>query len=135
MYRTRVHHLINWCYRTYICTLHFKFTRNIQSVICVILDIYSIQIYYKVTWCLVYTIIMYGLRMNMFTIILLYRRISVSQYVTEIGDVVSHFNITKVQVEDGGLYECIVSNRAGQVSHSAKIQVYGLYIFKLFIYN
>eukprot|EP00102_Acyrthosiphon_pisum_P009429 XP_003247555.1 PREDICTED: Down syndrome cell adhesion molecule-like protein Dscam2 [Acyrthosiphon pisum] len=51
-------------------------------------------------------------------------RISVSQYVTEIGDVVSHFNITKVQVEDGGLYECIVSNRAGQVSHSAKIQVY-----------
>ncbi|KAL4135375.1 hypothetical protein QTP88_006989 [Uroleucon formosanum] len=52
-------------------------------------------------------------------------RISVSQYVTEIGDVVSHFNITKVQVEDGGLYECIVSNRAGQVSHSAKIQVYG----------
>lgn len=65
--------------------------------------------------------------MNMLTIILLYRRISVSQYVTEIGDVVSHFNITKVQVEDGGLYECVVSNRAGQVSHSAKIQVYGLY--------
>lgn len=42
------------------------------------------------------------------------------------GDVVSHFNITKVQVEDGGVYECIVSNRAGQVSHSAKLQVYGM---------
>ncbi|XP_060844386.1 cell adhesion molecule Dscam2-like isoform X2 [Rhopalosiphum padi] len=52
-------------------------------------------------------------------------RISVSQYVTEIGDVVSHFNITKVQVEDGGLYECVVSNRAGKISHSAKLQVYG----------
>ncbi|XP_025417900.1 Down syndrome cell adhesion molecule-like protein Dscam2 isoform X2 [Sipha flava] len=52
-------------------------------------------------------------------------RMSIGQYVTEIGDVVSHFNITKVQVEDGGLYECIVSNRAGQVSHSAKLQVYG----------
>lgn len=60
---------------------------------------------------------------NMFC--LFRRRVSVSQYVTEIGDVVSHFNITKVQVEDGGLYECIVSNRAGQVSHSAKLQVYG----------
>lgn len=55
------------------------------------------------------------------------RRVSVSQYVTEIGDVVSHFNITKVQVEDGGVYECTVSNRAGQVSHSAKLQVYGTY--------
>lgn len=64
---------------------------------------------------------------NSIIIFSLYRRISVSQYVTEIGDVVSHFNITKVQVEDGGLYECIVSNRAGQVSHSAKIQVYGSY--------
>lgn len=58
-------------------------------------------------------------------IYLLGRRVSVGQYVTEIGDVVSHLNITKVQVEDGGLYECIVSNRAGQVSHSAKLQVYG----------
>lgn len=46
---------------------------------------------------------------------------------TETGDVVSHFNITKVQVEDGGVYECLVSNRAGQVSHSAKLQVYGSY--------
>ncbi|VVC38056.1 Hypothetical protein CINCED_3A025894, partial [Cinara cedri] len=52
-------------------------------------------------------------------------RISVSQYVTEIGDVVSHFNISKVQVEDGGVYECIVTNKAGQVSHSAKLQIYG----------
>lgn len=54
---------------------------------------------------------------------------SVSQYVTEIGDVVSHFNITKVQVEDGGVYECIVSNRAGQVSNSAKLQIYGMYYY------
>lgn len=53
---------------------------------------------------------------------------SVSQFVTEVGDVVSHFNITKVQVEDGGVYECTVSNRAGQVSHSAKLQVYGKHI-------
>lgn len=28
-------------------------------------------------------------------------------------------------MDDGGLYECIASNRAGQVSHSAKLQVYG----------
>jgi len=76
--------------------------------------VFSIHYYY--TW-LIYA----------YDFFLSYRRISVSQYVTEIGDVISHFNITKVQVEDGGLYECIVSNRAGQVSHSAKIQVYGLY--------
>ncbi|XP_050530510.1 cell adhesion molecule Dscam2-like isoform X2 [Daktulosphaira vitifoliae] len=52
-------------------------------------------------------------------------RVSVSQYVTETGDVISHFNITKVQVEDGGVYECVVSNRAGKISHSAKLQIYG----------
>ncbi|XP_050438975.1 cell adhesion molecule Dscam2-like isoform X2 [Adelges cooleyi] len=52
-------------------------------------------------------------------------RVAVSQYVTEVGEVISHFNITKVQVEDGGMYECVATNRAGMVSHSAKLQVHG----------
>ncbi len=41
------------------------------------------------------------------------------------GDVVSHVNISKVSVQDGGLYECTASNRAGSVRHSARLNVYG----------
>jgi hypothetical protein len=78
----------------------------------------------KISHAIVYNIKIFTYGYSI-AIYLLDRRMSIGQYVTEIGDVVSHFNITKVQVEDGGLYECIVSNRAGQVSHSAKLQVYG----------
>lgn len=38
---------------------------------------------------------------------------------------VSHFNITSVRVEDGGLYRCTAANVAGSVAHSARLNVYG----------
>ena len=47
------------------------------------------------------------------------------QYVSSVGDVVSHVNVSSVQVSDGGSYACIASNTAGKVSHSARLNVYG----------
>ncbi|XP_073976308.1 Down syndrome cell adhesion molecule 2 isoform X2 [Rhodnius prolixus] len=47
------------------------------------------------------------------------------------GDVVSHVNITHVVVEDGGEYTCTAHNRAGKVSHSARLNVYGLPYIRL----
>ncbi|XP_023706889.1 Down syndrome cell adhesion molecule-like protein Dscam2 isoform X2 [Cryptotermes secundus] len=41
------------------------------------------------------------------------------------GDVISHVNITSVRVEDGGTYQCLASNRVGEVSHRARLNVYG----------
>ena len=47
------------------------------------------------------------------------------QYVTIHGDVVSHVNISRVRIEDGGQYACAVANRAGAVRHVARLNVYG----------
>ena len=47
------------------------------------------------------------------------------QYVSSLGDVVSHVNITSVQVPDGGTYACSAKNSAGIVMHSARLNVYG----------
>lgn len=52
-------------------------------------------------------------------------RFLIGQYVTIHGDVISHVNISHVMVEDGGEYSCTASNRAGKVSHSARLNVYG----------
>lgn len=52
-------------------------------------------------------------------------RFLIGQYVTIHGDVISHVNISHVMVEDGGEYSCIASNRAGKVTHSARLNVYG----------
>lgn len=41
------------------------------------------------------------------------------------GDVISHVNISNVQVEDGGIYQCTATNRVGETSHSADMRVYG----------
>ena len=41
------------------------------------------------------------------------------------GDVVSHVNISRVRIEDGGQYACAVANRAGAVRHTARLNVYG----------
>ncbi|XP_042239240.1 Down syndrome cell adhesion molecule-like protein Dscam2 isoform X3 [Homarus americanus] len=53
-------------------------------------------------------------------------RFLVGQYVTVHDDVISHVNITNVRVEDGGEYTCSASNTVGAVTHSAKVNVYGL---------
>ena len=49
----------------------------------------------------------------------------VGQYVTLHGEVISHVNISRTLVEDGGLYSCSATNRAGTASHSTRLNVYG----------
>ncbi|GLG97376.1 Protein sidekick [Gryllus bimaculatus] len=53
-------------------------------------------------------------------------RFVIGQYVPMNGDVVSHVNITNVRAEDGGTYQCTATNRVGEVTHSAQLNVYGL---------
>ncbi|BES91158.1 Hemicentin 1 [Nesidiocoris tenuis] len=52
-------------------------------------------------------------------------RFIIGQYVSLNGEVISHVNLTKVAVEDGGVYTCKASNKAGSVEHSAPLRVYG----------
>lgn len=49
----------------------------------------------------------------------------IGQYMTVHGDVISHVNISHVDVEDGGEYTCTAENRAGKMSHSARLNIYG----------
>lgn len=49
----------------------------------------------------------------------------IGQYVTMFGDVISHVNISAVKSEDGGEYECKAISRAGEASHSARLNIYG----------
>ncbi|XP_055378995.1 cell adhesion molecule Dscam2 isoform X4 [Condylostylus longicornis] len=58
-------------------------------------------------------------------------RFMIGQYVTVQGDVISHVNISHVMVEDGGEYACIAENRAGKVTHSARLNIYGLPYIRL----
>lgn len=53
-------------------------------------------------------------------------RLMIGQYVTLSSDVVSHVNITNVKPDDGGEYSCIAKSRAGEISHSARLNIYGL---------
>ncbi|KAG8230368.1 hypothetical protein J437_LFUL011494 [Ladona fulva] len=53
-------------------------------------------------------------------------RFMIGQYATVSGDVISHVNISKVSVEDGGNYACAAINRVGITTHSAPLHVYGL---------
>lgn len=63
----------------------------------------------------------------------LVRRFVIGQYVTVHGDVISHVNISHVMVEDGGEYSCTAENRAGKVTHAARLNVYGKkYFLKIF---
>lgn len=50
----------------------------------------------------------------------------IGQYVTLSSDVVSHVNITNVKPDDGGEFSCIAKSRAGESSHSARLNIYGL---------
>lgn len=49
----------------------------------------------------------------------------IGQYVTVFGDVISHVNISAVKSEDGGEYECTAKSRAGAVSHTGRLNIYG----------
>jgi hypothetical protein len=46
--------------------------------------------------------------------------------VTIHDDVISHVNVSNLREEDGGEYTCTARNAVAQVSHSARINVYGL---------
>ncbi|XP_017758311.1 PREDICTED: Down syndrome cell adhesion molecule-like protein Dscam2 isoform X7 [Eufriesea mexicana] len=58
-------------------------------------------------------------------------RFLIGQYGTVHGDVISHVNISHVMVEDGGEYSCTAENRAGKVTHVARLNVYGLPYIRL----
>ncbi len=53
------------------------------------------------------------------------RRFSVGQWLTTEDDVVSHVNISSVQIKDGGQYKCTASNRVGTVLHMGRLDVFG----------
>ncbi|KAK3858057.1 hypothetical protein Pcinc_035719, partial [Petrolisthes cinctipes] len=52
-------------------------------------------------------------------------RLVKGQYVSAQGDVISHVNISAVQVADGGTYTCTAENHAGTARHAARLNVYG----------
>lgn len=52
-------------------------------------------------------------------------RLTISDYATENGHVISYLNITDTRVEDGGSYKCEFSNDVGSVYHAARLNVYG----------
>jgi hypothetical protein len=53
-------------------------------------------------------------------------RRQLSQQIAGSGEVVSHLNITSLHTHDGGLYRCVATSKVGEVSHSAKLNVFGL---------
>ncbi|XP_060807714.1 cell adhesion molecule Dscam2 [Amyelois transitella] len=53
-------------------------------------------------------------------------RYTVGQVMSPSGSgVVSHLNITRIRVDDGGLYSCVAVEGESRVGHSARIDVYG----------
>lgn len=57
-------------------------------------------------------------------------RYAIGQYLDQVGDVMSHVNISSTRVQDGGLYMCKATNSLGSVSHAARLNIYGeLYIY------
>ena len=59
----------------------------------------------------------------------MFYRFLLGQYVTIHDTVISHVNITVVQIEDGGHYSCQASNVMGSVVHSARLNIYGEFPF------
>ena len=52
-------------------------------------------------------------------------RYLMGQYVSAHGDVISHVNVSAVDVSDGGTYTCTARNDAGEDTHSARLNIYG----------
>ncbi|XP_076342776.1 cell adhesion molecule Dscam1-like isoform X2 [Tachypleus tridentatus] len=52
-------------------------------------------------------------------------RVRIGDYVSRSGNVVSFVNISNVQVQDGGAYECTAENDVGKIRHSARLNVFG----------
>lgn len=49
----------------------------------------------------------------------------VAQYVSGQDEVISHVNISSLKDEDGGEYSCSAKNKVGEITYSARINVYG----------
>jgi hypothetical protein len=56
-----------------------------------------------------------------------------SQYVTSYDDVISQLNVSHVTERDGGHYSCLAENKAGSVSHTAEMRVFGMHFFKVLL--
>ena len=41
-------------------------------------------------------------------------------------EVITHLNISRIRIEDGGTYKCSAENRVGKVDYSATLHVYGM---------
>jgi Immunoglobulin I-set domain len=48
-----------------------------------------------------------------------------SQYVTSYDDVISQLNVSHVTDRDGGHYSCLAENKAGSITHTAEMRVFG----------
>ncbi|XKL66866.1 hypothetical protein PGB90_010286 [Kerria lacca] len=50
----------------------------------------------------------------------------IGNIITATGDKISYLNITDVQANDGGLYQCEAASKVGTATHSARLNVHGL---------
>lgn len=61
--------------------------------------------------------------------------LSVGDFRTASGDVVSYVNISRVTLQEGGDYVCTASNDAGVAVHLSRLNVYGKFFSYCFLYN
>lgn len=54
-----------------------------------------------------------------------HKRLDIQSHTNHFGDTISALNVTESRVEDGGVYKCIATNRVGNVTNSARINIWG----------
>lgn len=59
-------------------------------------------------------------------------RITIENISDGAGKLVSFLNISSVRTEDGGYYSCLITNKAGQLQHTSRLNVYGMYNHRTF---